>query len=673
MGKFVPLFLRLFLLMLIGFLAVAASAQLTHTTYSSSINFTTSFYALAGGIPDKSSPTMADLTGDGVPEVIVGTTAYNGANGRYDRPNVLVAMRGDGTTLWSRDLGAPINSAASVGDLNRDGQPDVVVGVGADVADMRRPGGVVALDRNGNQLWRFNTLDHYPVDGFAEGVYGTPTLCDVDGDGTLEVAFGSWDQRIYLLNSAGAVLWKNVPMGATGQGYLNADSVWSTAACADLNGDGEREIIIGADITGGGVLPDGTPTQNGGFVYVFDKDGNVLVRRFLPEAIYSSPAVGDLDRDGDLEIVTGTGWYWWDQRGRRDPSQVYVFDTHRVFDTLHYNDAAKLPNAAGWPQQTPHPGFSSPALADLDGNGDLEIVIGTGDPLVPNDRINGAGSVYAWHHTGQLVAGWPVFPKNANGDDTTVFSSPTVGDVDNDGQMEVLFSMIWDVQVYNANGSFQERLPTAWTIWGSPAIGDADGDNKMEVWIAGSKADGDPTRGYLWKFEQPGAGLGSVPWGQFHGDAAKGGQAGTSLVYDRSEVRLFREGGATGAVRGTVRVRNEGTVPAVWQASTSAGQVTVSPANGTLAPNGEAVLTVTVNAPNLGAGQHALGQINVAARVANNPVGRIEMPVYLNVGSLLFVPLANTRPAPEPDLVYWNQRTSALPEWSNLRVVSGDS
>ena len=77
-----------------------------------------------------------------------------------------------------------------------------------------------------------------------------------------------------------------------------------TAACAGLNADGQSEVIIDADITGGGRLPDGTRTQNGGFIYVFDKDGNVLVRRFVAEAVFSSPAVADLDCAGLPEIVT---------------------------------------------------------------------------------------------------------------------------------------------------------------------------------------------------------------------------------------------------------------------------------------------------------------------------------------------------------------------------------
>ncbi len=600
------------------------------------------YYELPSGIPDKSSPTMADLTGDGVPEVLIGTTSFNGATSSYNRPSMLVAMRGDGSLLWARDLGAPINSSPAVGDINQDGQPEVVVGVGADVFDMQRQGGVVALDRSGNQLWRFNTQDFYPRDGFSEGVYGSPTLCDVDGNGSLEIAFGSWDQRIYLLDNQGRSLWNNLPAGATGPGFLNADSVWSTAACADLNRDGKWEIVIGADITGGGILPDGTVTQNGGFLYVFDRFGNILVRRFLPEAIYSSPAVADLDRDGTLEIVTGTGWYWWYVGGRRSTSAVYVFETEKVFSTLRYDDPGKLPDSPGWPQRTELPGFSSPALVDMDGNLDLEIVIGTGDPLVPNDGINGAGSVYAWHHTGQVVSGWPIYPKNMYGDDTAIFSSPTAADIDGDGRMEILFSMIWDIQVYEADGRFQERLPTLWTVWASPAIGDADGDGSPEVWIGGSKADGDPSKGYLWSFEQTISREGVSDWTQFHRDSYHTGTLGSPLSFNSGSIFLYRDpDGANAPLTTSLTLRNGSDIGISWQSVSASSRLRVAPVQGAFTGVGQQSLSISVDSSGLQQGTHALGTVEVDGTAGGNPFDSIGVPVYLVIGdvSRLYLPL----------------------------------
>ena len=62
------------------------------------------------------------------------------------------------------------------------------------------------------------------------------------------MAFGAWDQRIYLLDHNGNSLWNQLNWPT--EGYYNADSIWSSAACADLNEDGHQEIIIGAIIVG---------------------------------------------------------------------------------------------------------------------------------------------------------------------------------------------------------------------------------------------------------------------------------------------------------------------------------------------------------------------------------------------------------------------------------------
>lgn len=622
------------------FQLVAFMPNRTPTVSAVSSDWTSSNFPTGSGQIIESSPTLADIDGDGTLEILVGTTAELCNNGGCSSTGAmkLVVMNPDGSIKWSVQPGAPICSSPSVGDIDNNGDMEIVVTIGGDVNNMNHQGGIVAYDHLGNEIWRFNTVDHSPQDGYGDGVFGSATLCDVDGDGKLEIAVGAWDQRIYLLDYAGNSLWNNLNWSSPPAGYYNADSIWSTPACADLNQDGNKEIIIGADITGNGILPDGTHTQDGGFLYVFDKDGQVLVRRYVPEAIYSSPAVGDLDRDGTPEIVVGTSWYWWDVHGRTEQPYVYVFDTSQVFSTKAYSDPAKLPDSPGWPQPTVYPGFSSPALADLNGDGNLEVIIGTGDPYKANDNIPGAGSVYAWHYNGQPVSGWPIYPKNANGDDTAVRSSPVVADVDNDGQLEVLFSMIWDVQIYKANGNFYTRLSTSYTLWASPAVGDADGNGKPEIWIGGGNMYDDQQAGYMWKFESTSSGLGEQPWPMFHRDALQSGVYPNppTLNVTPSSIYLLHQSGDSSNAQTTMKIENTGDGVITWSVQSVPANVTVTPSTGQVSSGSSDQPTISVATTGYSAGTYSLGNIVITGTAGSASVNGVpaQIPVTLFVGTV---------------------------------------
>ena len=150
--------------------------------------------------------------------------------------------------------------------------------------------------------------------------------------------------------------------------------------------------------------------------------------------------------------------------------------------------------------------YASPALAQLDGRGKLDIVVGAGD-----------GKVYAWNGRGARLAGWPVEARDGE-DRERVVSSPAVGDIDGDGEPDVVEASAevygsapqttGRVYAWNAGGELKPGWPIkppalaadAIPIAGegtpaSPALADVDGDGADEVAIAAFTGQPDLYRG----------------------------------------------------------------------------------------------------------------------------------------------------------------------------------
>jgi hypothetical protein len=200
------------------------------------------------------------------------------------------------------------------------------------------------------------------------------------------------------------------------------------AGCAvgDIDGDNEKEIIV---------------ASFGGHVYALSPDSPVPTRWSYSTGgnIWDAPSIANLDGSG-VKIVVGS-----------TNNSVYVLNSDGTLDF-------DIPTGGDC--------RSSPSFADVDGDGDLEIFFGSDD-----------NNVYAYHHTGVAVTGWPI-DLGSNVRAQVVFS-----DLDNDDAPEIIVAADdGHLYIFQGDGSNVITYPIA-SAPSTPAIEDIDFDGDMEIFF----------------------------------------------------------------------------------------------------------------------------------------------------------------------------------------------
>jgi hypothetical protein len=330
------------------------------------------------------------------------------------------------------------------------------------------------LDTAGNVRCRFDAPRR--SDGLA-GVFGSPAVGDVDGDGVSEIVFGSFNDQIYALTGACNVLAQ----------FDNQDTIWSSPALRDVDGDGGAEIFIGGDAT--------VPGQTiGGYFRSLEYNGTpTLNQRWVrtnTETFQSGAGFAVLG--GRLAIVTGSGADYCRNQGTASRCQtasnkVWAFDP---------NDGGDHPS---WPKSATYQTFlGGPAIGDINGDGADDVVIAS-----TNYQAGGGGAVDAF-----LSGGGHWVYRSPD----EIPSSPIIADTTGGGTPEVIVGT--NGQLFVLDGPTGNEIQSGiaagnWAHKSAPAVGTMGGN-----WVlATAGLDPGNNTGKLGAYALPAPT--AVPWGQW--------------------------------------------------------------------------------------------------------------------------------------------------------------
>jgi hypothetical protein len=356
--------------------------------------------------------TMADLDGDGVMEIMAGST-----NGEFKLWDI------NGDSIWIKSGLGMIQSKPAVGDIDLDGMKEIVI--------TNRANTIYIWESNGSNY------PGWPITVGEISGLKSPVLFDLNGDDTLEIIVGERDYpdgKIGVYNHDGTLIWSN-PLD-----YMCV----ATPSVGDIDNDSVFEIVAASYYS----------------LYAWDANGNTepgWPLNIVPAGgmSYSQPTLVDLDNDGYLEIAItyydwntyddylgvwnydGTAFTGWPQtlggsQSYNTPVTVDVdrdsiielcdASSHYVDGPLHLFSSSGT-EEPGWPFY--FSGFleGTPVAFDFDGDQEIEL-------LVANNST--PGEIYVLNPDASQVPGAPFDVQG-----TFMVNGSTVGDADGDGDVEI--------------------------------------------------------------------------------------------------------------------------------------------------------------------------------------------------------------------------------------------
>ena len=282
-----------------------ASGGVNHR-YVKSIAFTV-FNPLgksAFDVGDNSTPTFVDLDGDGDVDMVSGEKG----GGFWFYSN-----RGNNVyTVYNKSHSAnPFSGAAfDVGDYSAPTLVDVDGDGDVDMVSGEHSGDFWFYSNRGNNVYTVydNNTNANPFSGvaFDVGYHSAPAFVDLDGDRNVDMVSGQRYGSFFFYSNRGNnvyTVYDNNTNANPFSGVAFDVGLYSTPTFVDIDGDGDLDMVSGEYNGGFGFY-----SNRGNNVYtVYNKShsANPFSGVAFDVGLYSTPTFVDLDRDGDLDMVSG--------------------------------------------------------------------------------------------------------------------------------------------------------------------------------------------------------------------------------------------------------------------------------------------------------------------------------------------------------------------------------
>ncbi len=546
------------------------------------------------GDSGESSPKLADIDGDGVKDIVLGTSGgllhvwsmksgmpeelpgfpfkvkkVDGLDGDATRPDYSKSPAYNSPNGVDPDVAREaIVPTPAVADMDGDGKPDIVV--------TTYSGTIYIVKNDGTVMkgWpvRLPDVPSCPLDGSTppslcmgktkdpktgkdvnnvldRGAFGSPVLADMSGDGKLDVIQAGFDGYVHVYKADGTPL-SGWPVRVHYPGLEEYNRVLTTPAVADFNGDGTPDLLVGSNEklgAGGGA---GAFYLIDGKTHTYMKDWPIKMTSFMlfplvAEGVGNSPVAADMNGDGKPDAI---------MHGNASAPMILPADPGKQSGFgLPPNALPERKDPDGGPSQrglqptaifgadsdaqrpdTMFPLFAQPSLGDLNQDGTPDIIT-TGGSLSLAQQLVSHG---ATNKLGQnLLAMWDgktgaMLPGSpVLLEDMTFYNSQAIADLNGDGYPEVITGTSgYFVHAADACGREPEGWPKFTGQWIMATPAVGDIDGDGKLEVVV------PTReGWLYAWHTKGTTDSVISWEGFHHDNRNTGDLAVKLDQGKLE------------------------------------------------------------------------------------------------------------------------------------------